>query len=128
MSTQNNFSRSFEPAVAISRGRVVSVIASGKVALAPVAATNAIGVVQEDVGTGAWENASVRLFGTGTAMISVTGVPVTAGDVMFLCTNGQVSATDGIVGASGVRIGVLLENVATNGLLAEVAMQGVRVS
>ncbi len=114
----------------MSRGRVVAVSNNGYIDLAAVDSGIAVGVIQEDITSGTYENANVRLFGTGTAMIAVTGTPLTAGDVMVICTSGYVSVTNGLVGASGVRIGVLLESAgpSTNGQLREVAFQGVRVT
>ena len=124
MSTQNNFSRSFQANAAMSRGRVVRVSANGYLDLAVVDAAAHVGVLQEDITSSAYENANVRLWGSGTCMIAVTGVPLTAGNVMVVCTNGYVSVTNGLAGNSGVKVGVLLENAATNGELKEVAFQG----
>ena len=128
--SQNNFSRSFQVAAAMSRGRVVAVQTTGKIDLAACDETKAVGVLQEDVTAGAYENAPVRFLGTGSVMVAVTGTPLTAGDIMVLCTNGFVSVTNGRAGDTGVKIGVLLESVAAsnNGVLAEVLPQAQRIS
>ena len=130
MSSQNNFSDSYQVNAAMSRGRVVALSSNGKIGLAACDETRAIGVLQEDVTDGAFENAPVRFLGTGSVMVAVTGVPLTAGDVVVLVTNGFVSVTNGRAGDTGVRIGVLKESAAvgTNGQLREVIPQVQRIS
>lgn len=106
----------------MSRGRVVAVSNNGKITLAACDSAIAIGVLQVDTTANAYENPKVRLHGAGTVMVSVTGCPLTIGDVMVVVTSGQVSVTNGRTGDTGVEFGVLLESAATNGELKEVTM------
>lgn len=122
MSTQQDFTRSFQTNTAMSRGRVVALSNNGKITLAACDSAIVIGTLAVDTTAEAYENPKVRLLGAGTVMVSVTGCPLTAGDVMVVCTSGQVSATNARTGDTGVEFGVLLENAATNGELKEVAM------
>lgn len=130
MSGQNNFSDTFQVNAAMSRGRVVALSTNAKIGLAACDATNAVGVLQEDVTDNAYENAPVRLLGTGTVMVAVTGTPLTAGDIMVIVTNGFVSVTNGRAGDTGMKIGILKESaaVSTNGQLREVIPQIQRIS
>ncbi len=125
MATQNNFTRSFQTNDAASRGMVAAISPNGKVSVALCDSATAIGIFQEDTTSGAYENPVIRLPGTGTVMVSVTGTPLTAGDLMVIVTGGQVSVTNGRAGNSGVAIGLLIESAgpSTNGTLREVAMR-----
>lgn len=122
MATQQDLTRSFETNTAMSRGRVVALSNNGKITLAACDSAIAIGVLQVDTTANAYENPKVRLFGAGTVLVSVTGCPLTAGDVMVVVTSGQVSVTNARTGDTGVEFGVLLESAATNGDLKEVTM------
>jgi hypothetical protein len=130
MSTQQDFTRSFEVNAAMSRGRVVACSPNGKISLAACDDAKSIGVLQVDTTANSYENPKVRLWGAGTAMVAVTGTPLTASDVMVLVTDGYVSVTNGKTGDSGVEIGILLESAAagTNGQLREVAIQSPRIT
>jgi hypothetical protein len=128
MSSFNDFSRSFQVNAAMSAGRVVALSSNSKIGLAACDAANAIGVLEDDVTSNTYENPKVRLFGAGSRLISITGCPCTAGDVMVVCTNGQVSVTNGRAGDSGVEIGILVENAGTNGQLKEVILQAPRIT
>lgn len=124
MSSQFDLSRSFQVNTAMSRGRVVAVSNNGKITLAACDSAIAVGVLQADCTANSYENPKVRLYGAGTVMVSVTGCPLTAGDVVVVVTSGQVSVTNGRAGDTGVEFGVLLESAASteNGNLKEVAM------
>lgn len=130
MSSQVNFSDTFQVNEAMSRGRVVALSNNGKIGLAACDSALAVGVLQEDVSANSYENAPVRFLGTGSVMVAVTGTPLTAGDTMVLVTNGMVSVTNGRAGDTGVKIGILRESigVGNNGLLAEVIPQIQRIS
>jgi hypothetical protein len=128
MSSFNDFSRSFQVNAAMSAGRVVALSNNGKIGLAACDAANAIGVLEEDVTAETYENPKVRLLGACSRLISVTGCPCTAGDVMVIVTNGQVSVTNARAGDTGVEIGVLVENAGTNGQLKEVILQAPRIT
>lgn len=124
MSTQQDFTRSFQVASAMSRGRVVKCDTNGKADLLGCDANGGVGVLQRDTTANAYENPKVRLIGAGTVMVSVTGCPLTAGDLMVCVTSGQVSVTNGRTGNSSVKFGILLESAGPtcNGELREVAM------
>ncbi len=124
MGSQVDFSRSFQVNSAMSRGRVVAVSNNAKIDLAACDSARVVGVLQIDTSANAYENPKVRLLGVGTALISVTGCPLTAGDVMVVVTSGQVSVTNGRTGDTGVEIGVLLESAGPteNGTLKEVTI------
>lgn len=122
MSSQQDLTRSFQVNAAMSAGRVVAVSNNGYIGLAACDSAIAIGVLQVDTTANAYENPRVRLLGAGTVLVSVTGCPLTTGDVMVVVTSGQVSVTNGRTGDTGVELGVLLENAATNGELKEVTM------
>lgn len=128
MSTFNDFSRSFQVNAAMSAGRIVALSSNGKIGLAAADAANAIGVLEEDVTANTYENPRVRFFGACSRLVSITGCPCTAGDVMVIVTNGQASVTNGRVGDTGVEFGVLVENAGTNGQLKEVILQAPRVT
>lgn len=123
MANQFNFSRSFQVNAALSSGRVVAVSSNGKIGLAAIN-TRGVGVVQEDCTSAAFENPAVRLYGTGTVRVSVTGTPLTAGDILYTVTNGQVAGTNGNIGTAQIW-GVLLETTgpSNNGNLFEALPQ-----
>lgn len=122
MATQNNSIRSFQPTAALSAYRVVDVGTAGTINYSAVD-QRGVGVIQEDTTANTYERPAVRLWGTGTFRVAVTGTPLTAGDAMVVVTNGYVSVTNGLVGNSGVVVGILLETTgpATNGSIREVA-------
>ena len=124
MSTQNDFTRSFRPTTAMSRGRVVKCDTSGQIDLLGCDANGGIGVLMKDTTSNSFENPPVRLIGAGTVMVAVTGCPLTAGDLMVCVTSGQVSVTNGRTGNTSVKFGILLESAGPteNGNLKEVAM------
>lgn len=123
MAVQHNFTRSFQVNAAMSAGRVVAVSNNGKIGLAAIN-TRGVGVLQEDTTAEAYENPAVRLYGTGTVRVSVTGTPLTAGDTLYTVTNGQVAGTNGNIGTAQI-FGTLLETTgpSANGTLAEVLPQ-----
>ena len=106
----------------MSAYRVVAVSSNGSIGLSAVD-VRGVGVLQEDTTAESYERPSVRLWGTGTFRVAVTGTPLTAGNVMVVVTNGFVSVTNGLIGNSGVAVGTLLESAgaATNGSIREVA-------
>lgn len=122
MATQNNQTRSFPVNAAMSAYRVVTVSSNGSIDLAAVD-KRGIGILQEDCTANTYERPEVRLYGTGTFRVAVTGTPLTAGNTMVVVTNGFVSVTNGLVGNTGVVIGILLESADanTNGSIREVA-------
>ena len=122
MATQNNETRSFAVNAAMSAYRVVAVSSNGSIDLAAVD-RRGVGILQEDTTANSYERPNVRLYGTGTFRVAVTGTPLTAGNTMVVVTNGFVSVTNGLVGNTGVIIGILLESAAasTNGSIREVA-------
>jgi hypothetical protein len=122
MATQNNQTRSFPVNAAMSAYRVVAVSSNGSIGLAAVD-VRGVGILQEDTTANSYERPCVRLYGTGTFRVAVTGTPLTAGNAMVVVTNGQVSVTNGLVGNTGVVIGILLESAAlgTNGSIREVS-------
>jgi hypothetical protein len=122
MASQNDLTRSFQVNAAMSRGFVVALSPNGKLSLALCDSGTAIGVVQEDATANSYENPKVRLFGAGTVMVAVTGVPLTAGDVMVVVTGGYVSVTNGRAGNTGQKVGILLESAATAAELKEMIM------
>ena len=71
----------------------------------------AVGVLQEDVAASGY--GTVKLFNQ-TYLASITGSPATRGDVLYRAVTGQYSTT------GTVTAGILLENVAANGVIAEV--------
>lgn len=123
MSTQNTSTRSFQVNAAMSRDRVVACSNNGYLDLAGCDSAIAVGVIQEDVTAGAYENARVRLWGAGTMMIAVTGCPLTAGDIMVVVTSGYVSVTNARAGNTSTKVGILLESASStsNGQLREVS-------
>lgn len=122
MATQNNELKSFAVNEAMSAFRLVAVSSNGSIGYAAVDA-RAVGVLQEDVSNDSFERGPVRLWGTGTFRVAVTGTPLTAGNTMVVVTSGYVSVTNGLVGNTGYVVGVLLESAAasTNGSVREVA-------
>lgn len=82
MATQNDFSRSFPPNAAMSAYFRVVVSPNGKISLADTK-VRGIGIIQEDVQGGYWENPAVRLWGTGTCQVMATNGPITPGDTIY---------------------------------------------
>lgn len=130
MATQSNFLRTFQTNAAISAFTRVVVSPNGYISVAAVDQLG-IGILQEDVTSNSYENAVVRLWGTGTFRAIVTGLAVTAGDRLVCVTNGLVAGTNGLVGNSGVVCGMLVApssavggtTAATNPVV-ELAFQG----
>lgn len=106
----------------MSAYRCVAVSSNGSIDVCAVD-VRGVGVLQEDTTANSYERPAVRLYGTGTFRVAVTGVPLTAGNAMVVVTGGYVSVTNGLVGNTGVRVGTLLESagVGTNGSIREVA-------
>jgi hypothetical protein len=106
----------------MSAFRVVAVSSNGSIGLAAVD-VRGVGILQEDTTANSYERPAVRLYGSGTFRVAVTGTPLTAGNTMVVCTNGFVSVTNGLAGNSGAIIGTLLESAgpATNGSIREVS-------
>lgn len=106
----------------MSAYRVVDVGTAGTINYAAVD-KRGIGVLQEDTTAETYERPAVRLYGTGTFRVAVTGTPLTAGDAMVVVTSGYVSVTNGLVGNTGVVIGKLLESAGpgTNGSIREIS-------
>ena len=123
MAVQHDFSRSFQVNAAMSAGRVVAISNNGKIGLAAIN-TRGVGVLQEDTTAEAYENPKVRLYGTGTVRVAVTGTPLTAGDTLYTVTNGLVAGTNGSIGTAQI-FGTLLETTgaSANGTLAEALPQ-----
>lgn len=93
--------------------------------------TLGIGMVQEDCTANAYENVAVRLWGTGTNRVILTGISCTAGDRLVAVTNGLVALTNGLVGNTGVVVGMMVDPSSANGgttfatnPVIEVAWQG----
>lgn len=74
-----------------------------------------VGILQEDVAAAGY--GTVKLFAQ-TYMASITGVPVTRGDVLYRGATGQLSSTGTTIA------GIALETVGTNGIIAEVFPTG----
>ena len=122
MASQNNFSRSFTVNAAMSAGSVVALSSNASIGLNAINQPG-IGVLQDDCTANSYENPKVRLYGTGTSKVSVTGTPLTAGDTLYTVTNGQVAGTNGATG--GQKFGILLETTgaSANGQLFEALPQ-----
>lgn len=105
----------------MSAGRLVALSNNGKLDLNAINSNyTVIGVLQEDCTSGTYENPKVRLLGTGTCKVSITGTPLTTGDALYTVTSGQLAGT---IGATGGTIFAVLEETtgaSTNGQLFEV--------
>ena len=125
MATANDISRSFLVNAAMSAGSLVAVSSNAKLDLNAINKFG-IGVLIDDVTAGTYENPKVRLWGAGTVRVSVTGTPLTSGDLLYAVTGGQVAGTNGFIGnTNGGRIvGSLVETTGAsqNGNLFEMAM------
>jgi len=124
MSTQNTFTRSFQVNSAMSAFYRVTVSTNGKIGLAGVDVLG-IGILQEDCTSNSYENPSVRLWGGGTFKCAITGSSVTAGDTLVAVTGGLAALTNGLVGNSGVIVGMSLETAtgaSINGTIIEAAL------
>ena len=125
MATANNLTRTFPVTVAMSRGTVVQLHTDGNIRPNPINKFG-IGVLLDDCTANAYENPAVRLWGAGTVPISVTNTPLTAGDLVYAVTNGQVAGTNGFVGTTnaGRIVGSIVETTGNtqNGNLFEVQM------
>lgn len=120
MGTYNDFSRSFQVNAAMSAGARVALSSNGKIGLAGDRVLG-LGVLERDTSANAYENPKVRFFGTGSALVAVTGGPATVGDKVYCLANGQVGPTSAAAG-NGIQFGLLLESYAAadNGSIAEV--------
>lgn len=125
MATANNLTRTFPVTVAMSKGTVVQLHTDGNIRPNPINQFG-IGVLLEDCTANAYENPAVRLWGAGTVPISVTGTPLTAGNLVYAVTGGQVAGTNGFVGTTngGRILGSIVETTGNtqNGNLFEVQM------
>jgi hypothetical protein len=125
MATANNLTRTFPVTVAMSKGTVVQLHTDGNIRPNPINQFG-IGVLLEDCTANAYENPAVRLWGAGTVPVSVTGTPLTAGNLVYAVTGGQVAGTNGFVGTTngGRIVGSLVETTGAsqNGNLFEVQM------
>ena len=125
MATANNLTRTFPVTVAMSKGTVVQLHTDGNIRPNPINQFG-IGVLLDDCTANSYENPAVRLWGAGTVPVSVTGTPLTAGNILYAVTGGQVAGTNGFIGgANGGRIlGSLVETTgsAQNGNTFEVQM------
>jgi hypothetical protein len=125
MATANNLTRTFPVTVAMSKGTVVQLHTDGNIRPNPINQFG-IGVLLEDCTANAFENPAVRLWGAGTVPVSVTGTPLTAGNLVYSVTGGQVAGTNGFIGTTngGRIVGTLIETTgaAQNGNLFEVQM------
>jgi hypothetical protein len=113
MATQNDFTRSFRPAAAMSAYRRVLVDTSGYINYAGNTVVGQ-GVLQNDVTADSFASGTVRFFGTGSCRISVTAGPATLGDKLYAAANGQVSATGTVV------VGMLIDATTAQGSEGEV--------
>jgi hypothetical protein len=109
----------------MSKGTVVQLHTDGNIRPNPINQFG-IGVLLEDVTANAYENPAVRLWGAGTVPVSVTGTPLTAGNLVYAVTGGQVAGTNGFVGTTngGRIVGSIVETTGNtqNGNLFEVQM------
>ena len=125
MATANNLTRTFPVTVAMSKGTVVQLHTDGNIRPNPINQFG-IGVLLEDCTANAYENPAVRLWGAGTVPVSVTGTPLTAGNLVYAVTGGQVAGTNGFVGTTngGRIVGSIVETTGNsqNGNLFEVQM------
>jgi uncharacterized protein YdaL len=125
MATANNLTRTFPVTVAMSKGTVVQLHTDGYIRPNPINQFG-IGVLLEDVTANAYENPAVRLWVAGTVPVSVTGTPLTAGNLVYAVTGGQVAGTNGFVGTTngGRIVGSIVETTGNtqNGNLFEVQM------
>jgi hypothetical protein len=125
MATANNLTRTFPVTTAMSRGTVVFLHTDGNIRANAINKFG-VGVLLDDCTAGAYENPAVRLWGAGTVPISVTGTPLTAGDLVYAVTGGQVAGTNGFVGTTnaGRIVGTIMETTGNsqNGNLFEVQM------
>lgn len=104
--------KAFRIAAATSANlRVVVSSGTDYVAVANGTTDKAIGILQEDVVADGY--GTVKMFNE-TYLVSVTGAPVTRGDVLYRAVTGQLSST------GTITAGILLENVGTSGIIAEV--------
>lgn len=122
MSTQNDFTRTWKPRVAMSAGtRVRAATVAGQIEVCDQDELG-VGILVEDTtanSTDSWQNSKVRLWGTGTSMMLVTGAPGTVGDVIYALTTGYAGPASG--GTPWLAIGYLLESYTVNGVQCEVA-------
>jgi len=95
MATQYDGNGSFEADAAISAFRGVTLNADNEVA-ASATAVRPDGIVQEDAAAG--DYVAVKfLNGPGSQKISITGCPVTVGDLIYAAAAGQACRTGGTV-------------------------------
>ena len=113
MATQTNDHGSFSVNAALSAGFRVALSSNGSVGLASNTVAG-IGVTQADVTADSFSVVPVRFFTAGSARISVTGTPLTAGDIAYAAASGRVAPT------GTVAVGIFRESASTNGVLVEV--------
>lgn len=125
MATSNDISRSFAVSTAMSAGRRVEIAPDGKIRVGSINKVG-VGYLVDDTSANSYENPKVRLHGAGTVRASLTGTPLTAGDLLYAVTNGQLSGTNSYVGltAGGRIVGCLVETTGSgqDGNLFEVSM------
>jgi hypothetical protein len=115
MATQFEGAGSFLANSAISAFRGVTLSTNRGIG-ASATAVVPLGITQQDADSG--NMVAVKfLHDSGTYRISITGCPVTAGDVIFAGANGQATRTGGTV-----TIGRALESASTNGSIIEAAL------
>lgn len=119
MASSNFILKAFNPASALAEGSYVTVNSDGKVAL-PSLTAKVIGSVEyaiTDDDVTANRAVTVRLFGP-TRVVPVTGVPITAGDTVYLASGG-VGTSVSITGSQ--VLGIAVETASENGALIEIA-------
>ena len=117
MSTQNDFTRSYKSNAAISAYTRVSVSANGSIQVAGTG-NPGVGIIQNDITSNSYENAKVRMYGTGSFQILATGAPGTAGDTVYFVGLGKVDVASG--GTPWVSAGSLAASYTSNGAVVEV--------
>jgi len=114
MATQSNGAGSFLANAVITAFHGVT-ISNNRGIGASATAVVPIGIAQRDAAAG--DYVTVKFFsGPGTHKMSITGAPVTRGDIVYAGTAGQCVRTGGTV-----AIGIALNSASTNGSIIEVA-------
>jgi hypothetical protein len=95
MATQYDGNGSFKASAAISAFRGVTLNSSNELAVSATA-VRPDGIIQQDVASA--DYVSVKFInGPGSQKISITGCPVTVGDLIYAADNGQACRTGGTV-------------------------------
>lgn len=113
MSTYNDRTRSFPVSTAMSAGILVEIFTDGYIR-PNTCNRQPLGVLLEDCTANSYENPSVRLWGSGTALVQVASA-MTVGDTCYAVTNGQIAATNGSTTTRGygIIVGTMLETTTT---------------